>query len=101
MSIQNDVMRVKDLLQQGTITTDEANVKLVQAEIVRLITNSVSANVRKVLNAAVKAGQLGHIKKEGYKPEAYHHINGRARALELREEKEREVLNFSRSAYFI
>lgn len=101
MSIQNDVQRVKDLLQQGAITTAEANVRLVQAEVVRLIKNRVPGDVRKVLNAAVKAGQLGHMKKDGHKPEAYYHKNARDKALSARHAAEQDILSLSRSTYFV
>lgn len=71
-------------MQQGKMTAAEANVLMVQMEGVRLVTGRLMADVRKALNAAVKAGELGHIKKEGLKPEAYHHKNARAKALEAR-----------------
>lgn len=73
-------------MQIGEITADQANVLAVQIAGVRLISNSIPAQVRKALNAAVKAGELGHIKKDGLKPEAYHHKNARARALDARDE---------------
>lgn len=66
----------------GRMSTDEANVYIVQLMGARLITSPMPASVRKSLNEAVKNGKLGHIKKDGLKPEAYHHINGRARALD-------------------
>jgi hypothetical protein len=83
-SRQNIIDHVTDQMQQGKMSAAEANVLMVQAEGVRLITGRVMADVRKALNAAVKAGELGHIKKEGLKPEAYHHKNARGKALEAR-----------------
>lgn len=83
-SRQNIIDHVTDQMQQGKMSAAEANVLMVQAEGVRLITGKVMADVRKALNAAVKAGELGHIKKDGLKPEAYHHKNARAKALEAR-----------------
>lgn len=83
-SRQNGLDYVRDQMQQGKMTAAEANVLMVQMEGVRLITGRVMADVRKALNAAVKAGELGHIKKDGLKPEAYHHKNARAKALEAR-----------------
>lgn len=83
-SRQNGLDYVRDQMQQGKMTAAEANVLMVQMEGVRLVTGRLMADVRKALNAAVKAGELGHIKKEGLKPEAYHHKNARAKALEAR-----------------
>lgn len=85
VTYQNAVLYVTDQVKQGIISVDEANVKLVQIMSVRLITNSLPASVRKSLNKAVKNGELGHIKKDGLRPEAYHHINARPRALAERE----------------
>jgi hypothetical protein len=79
-------------MQIGEITVDQANVLAVQIAGVRLITAGIPASVRKALNAAVKEGELGHIKKEGLRPEAYHHINGRARALDERDRVFRSTL---------
>lgn len=87
MSQQNDLAFVKDQLQQGKITLAQANVKLVQLEGVRLIKGTTPRDVRKALNTAVKAGELGHIKKDGLRPEAYHHINARSKALDLRDKE--------------
>lgn len=83
-SNKNIIDHVTDQMQQGKLSAAEANVLMVQMEGVRLITGRVMADVRKALNAAVKTGELGHIKKDGLKPEAYHHKNARAKALEAR-----------------
>jgi hypothetical protein len=82
----------KNKMQIGEINADQANVLIVQIMGARLISGSLPASVRKALNAAVKAGELGHIKKEGLRPEAYHHKNGRARALDARNEAYRNSL---------
>lgn len=78
-------------MQLGEITADQANVLIVQMMGVRVITH-LPASVRKALNAAVKTGELGHIKKEGMKPEVYHHKNARSKALEIRERETRNTL---------
>lgn len=88
---QNALEIASDKMQQGLITADQANLLIVQMMGVRLITTRIPADVRKALNAAVKSGELGHIKKEGTMPEAYHHKNGRARALEARNEHARNI----------
>lgn len=60
------------MLQQGKITLDQAHVMMVMARRIMLVTSKVPSNVRNALNAAVKSGELGHVKKDGQKPEAYY-----------------------------
>lgn len=97
-SYQNALEIATDKMQQGLITADQANVLVVQMMGVRVITK-IPADVRKALNAAVKVGELGHIKKEGLKPEVYHHKNARAKALEIREREIREALSILSKAF--
>ena len=80
-SYDNALDYVKDQMQRGLMTADEANVRVVQMCGLRVVLNKLPAQVRKALNAAVKVGELGHIKKDGLKPEIYHHKNGRANAI--------------------
>ena len=54
-----------DQVRQGKINVDQANVLIVQMMGVRVIEGKIPAQIRKALNAAVKAGELGHIKKDG------------------------------------
>lgn len=70
---QNDRERLSDHLERGLISADEANVEQVRMARVRLVTTRLPAQVRKALNAAVKAGYLGHMRKYGDLPEAYFH----------------------------
>lgn len=70
---QNDFEHIKDLLQRGEITSDQANVMMVLARRILLVTSPIPSNVRKALNDAVKRGELGRLKKDGHKPEAYYH----------------------------
>jgi len=51
----------------------------------RIINGKVPAQVRKQLTAAVKAGVLGHMKKDGLKPEIFFHPVHRASAVMIRE----------------
>ena len=67
------VESIKNQLRSGEITLDQANVAMVRAERVRLITGPTPKNVRAALMAAVKAGQLGRVAKDGNKPEAFYH----------------------------
>lgn len=71
---QNNRERLLDKLDRGEITVDDANVQLVRQERFRVV-NRLPAAVRKALNAAVKSGQLGHLPKDGVKPEVYFHPN--------------------------
>ena len=70
---QNDFEHIKDLRQRGEITLDQAHVMMVLARRILLVTSRIPADVRKALNEAVKRGELGHLKKDGHKPEAYFH----------------------------
>ena len=69
---QNDLERIQDKLQLGQITLDGANIEIIKCERFRLIRSKIPMNIRKSLNKAVKDGILGHIKKDGYKPECYY-----------------------------
>lgn len=69
---QNDLERLKDAMGKGEMTADQANVEMVRMKRVELVTSPIPANVRRALNAAVKRGELGHVKKDGDKPEAYY-----------------------------
>ena len=70
---QNDLDHILDMVEQGKLTASQANVEKVRRHRVLLVTSSLPADVRKALNNAVKRGVLGHIKKNGMKPEAYYH----------------------------
>ncbi|MEK3735684.1 hypothetical protein NYE47_00790 [Paenibacillus sp. FSL H7-0941] len=71
---QNDMEHLVDLVQRGEITANEANVMKVKMARFVIVTK-LDANLRSVLNAAVKSGELGHKKKDGHKPEVYFHPN--------------------------
>lgn len=91
MSVQNDRESVKDLLQRGLITLDQANVMLVLDERVRLVTSKVPASVRAALMAAVKSGELGRKKKDGHKPECFYNPSFEYLANHARNKHERNV----------
>jgi hypothetical protein len=69
---QNIRERLLDRMDHGELTADDANVALVRAERFRIVYR-LPANVRRALNAAVKRGELGHLPKDGLRPEAYFH----------------------------
>lgn len=58
------------------------NVELILAQGSRVIHGRVPAQVRKELRAAVKAGALGHLKKDGLKPEIFFHPDHKNGAIE-------------------
>ena len=70
---QNDFEHIKDLRHRGEITLEQAHVMMVLARRILLVTSRIPTDVRKALNEAVKRGELGHLKKDGHKPEAYFH----------------------------
>lgn len=68
----------------GKIDHNKRNVYVVQLMGVRVV-ERIPREVRAELNCAVKAGEIGHIPKDGLRPECYHHKNARGNALELRD----------------
>lgn len=68
-----DASTFEQIKNNTTMTVDQKNVAIVRAKRVELVTSRIPAAVRKALSAAVKAGELGHIKKDGHKPEAFFH----------------------------
>lgn len=80
-TFQNAKEYVLDRLSRGEISAAQANVLMVQIESVHIVRGRIPSEVRAALNAAVKSGDLGHLKKEGFKPEAFFHKNARANAI--------------------
>lgn len=66
------------------------NVRLIRSEGIRIIRGRIPAQVRRELSAAVKSQELGHLRKDGLKPEIYFHPDhaGRARDLQFTEASE-------------
>lgn len=98
-SPHNALEYVKDQMSQGKMTADEANVCLVQMVGIKVVSGKLPASVRKALNAAVKAGELGKVKKDGLKPEIYHHKNARAKAIEEQNRIARASLEAIKGAF--
>ena len=59
------------------------NVQNILVGATRVIRGKVPAQVRSELRAAVKAGVLGHLKKDGLKPEVFYHPDHKHGAIEL------------------
>lgn len=87
---QNNRERLLDKLDRGEIAVDDANVQLVLQERFRVV-HRLPAAVRKALNAAVKSGKLGHLRKDGVKPEVYFHPNFEYLAIAERNKRVRAV----------
>ncbi len=68
------VEAIQEEMRNGLLTADQANVEMVLRMRFR-ITGKMPTQVRKSLFAAVKAGTLGRMKKDGLKPEAFFHPN--------------------------
>jgi hypothetical protein len=83
MDQQNNRERLIDQLEQGLISTDEANIQMVKNERFRIVYR-LSQDIRKVLNSAVKRGELCHMKRDGLKPEVYYHPSFEYLAIEAR-----------------
>ena len=92
MSTQNDIERLKDLMNTQGLSAEEANIELVRVIRFRLMTTMVPAQIRQALNVAVKEGKLGHMKKDGHKPEAYYHPTFKHLAIEARNKSATRVL---------
>ena len=91
MISQNDMEYLKDMVERGEMTVDEANVEKVLTQRV-LVVKSLPKSVRVALNGAVGDGKLGHKKKEGRKPEVYYHPNFEYLANAERNRAEREMI---------
>jgi len=88
---QNDMEWLRDMVQRGEMTAERANVEKVRMARVLVVTK-LHAEVRSALNAAVRAGELCHKKKEGKKPEVYYHPSFEHLANEERNRIEKEIL---------
>lgn len=94
---QNDLEYIMDMMQQGKLTVDEANVEKVRMMRVQLVTAKIPAAVRRALNEAVKSGYLAHMPKKQNKPEAYYHPAFEYLAKQERRSHEISVLNALKS----
>ena len=96
---QNEIERLKDLMELGELTADQANVEKVKIARVQMVINKLPAAVRKALNSAVRSGELGHLKKDGHKPETYYHKSFEHLAIGARNTRERSIKNSCGGAY--
>lgn len=88
---QNDMEWLIEEVRSGKMSAAQANVEKVKMARVQVV-SKLSADVRKALNNAVKAGELCHKKKDGRKPEVYYHPTFEHLANEARSQAEMEML---------
>jgi len=67
---QNQLEDLQNRMMIGELTAERANIEKVKIQRV-LVVSHLPHDVRKSLNFAVKNGELGHMKKDGKKPEVY------------------------------
>ena len=79
------------MIDSGASAAD-ANVALVRMEGVRLVKARMPREVRAALMAGVRDGRLGHLPKDGRKPEAFFHPNSIWRAKEERQREENATI---------
>ncbi len=87
---QNDWENIKDRVQKGELTIEQSHVEKVRMQRVLLVSH-LPRDVRTALNAAVKREELGRMKKDGHKPEAYYHPTFEYLAKSERAEHERGI----------
>ena len=88
----NQAENLRERVNSGELTADQANVEKVRIVRVQLITTRLFREVRSALNAAVKTGYLGHMKKSGNKPEVYYHPNFEYLVNGIRNKHEQDIL---------
>lgn len=74
MNQQSALEAAKGMMDNG-MSLDDANVEIVRMMGVRIVTGGFDRRTRSALMQGVKDGRLGHLKKEGMKPEAFFHPN--------------------------
>lgn len=97
---QNAVDYAKNQMDINGITASEANVMIVQMVGFVVVKNSLPRDVRRAYMQAVKEGKLGRLKKDGEKPEIFHHVNAKPRALAERARIQREY-NAIKASIFV
>ena len=73
MLSQNDLEYIKDQMQQGLMTAEEANIQKVRMGRFSIIKNKLPQSVRKALMAGVKSGLLKRKMKTDKNPEYFYH----------------------------
>ncbi len=64
------------------------NVEMIRCRATRVVKGKIPAQVRKELMQGVKDGHLGHLKKDGLKPEVFYHPCHKHGAIEVQKREE-------------
>jgi len=103
MNSQEIISFLSEKMRTGQLTASQANVEKVRMERVCLVTGRISSEVRSALNGAVKSGALGHMKKDGHRPEAYFHPSfdylANGRRAEAADQKLRTLIAVSKAVF--
>lgn len=75
MKNQNNLEYIKDQMQRGLITAEQANIEKVRMERFCIIKNKLPQSVRKSLMVGVKSGLLKRKMKTDKNPEYFYHPN--------------------------
>ena len=75
MDQQSALTYARDMMDTKGTSADDANVQVVRMRGVVIVKGRIPREVRNAYMRAVKSGQLGRLKKEGLKPEAFFHPN--------------------------
>jgi len=73
MKNQNNLEYIKDQLQRGLMTTEQANIEMVRMDRFSIIKNKLPQSVRQALMNGVKSGQLKRRMKSDKNPEYFYH----------------------------
>lgn len=74
MNQQSAVEAAKGMMEHG-MSLDDANIEIVRMMGVRIVSGGFDRRTRSALMQGVKDGKLGHLKKDGLKPEVFFHPN--------------------------
>ena len=69
---------------ENGMSVDDANIEIVRMMGVRIVSGMLDRRTRTALMAGVRDGRLGHLKKDGMKPEAFFHPNSETNAKDER-----------------
>ena len=83
MGQQQALQYAKGLMDAGMSAAD-ANVELVRMQGISVMAGKLTRDLRSALMAAVKDGRIGHLKKDGLKPEVFFHPNSEDNARSAR-----------------
>ncbi len=83
MDQQSAMESAKGMMDNG-MSIDDANIEIVRLMGVRIVTGGLDRRTRSALMTGVKEGRIGHLKKDGLKPEVFFHPNSLWNAKEER-----------------